>query len=225
MMPSGIFITGTDTNIGKTWVTVALMRRLQQMGLKVAGMKPVAAGCEWRDGQLINQDALLIQKHTVPEPAYQLVNPYAFEPAVSPHLACGETEVRMETILAAFDSLHAQAEIVVVEGAGGWLSPLSPNFDNAGLAQTMRLPVILVVGMRLGCINHASLTYQAICRSGVDCIGWVAVEITADMTGFQANLNFLKQKIEAPLLGVMPHLPTPDFDFLATRFKFGQNLI
>jgi dethiobiotin synthetase len=216
-MNTGFFITGTDTDVGKTWVTVALMRRFRRLGFSVVGMKPVAAGCEWYDGRLKNRDALSIQENAWPGLEYEQINPYAFELPVSPHLACGDVDVKLETILAAFAELKQQADIVLVEGAGGWLSPLSPRFDNAELAGAMQLPVILVVGIRLGCLNHARLTLQAIRHAGANCAGWVAVEIVPDLPGFEANLDFLKSRLEAPLLGVFPHLPEADFDFLASR--------
>lgn len=217
-MKTGFFITGTDTDVGKTWVTVALMRRFRRQGFAVAGMKPVAAGCERQDGRLKNQDALLIRENASMALEYEQVNPYAFELPVSPHLASGDIEVSLDTILAGFSRLRQQADVVLVEGAGGWLSPLSLAFDNADLAVAMNMPVILVVGMRLGCINHARLTFQAILQAGVSCAGWVAVEIIPARADFEANLNFLKSRIDAPLLGVLPHLPEADFDFLSMQF-------
>lgn len=217
-MKTGFFITGTDTDVGKTWVTVALMRRFRRQGFAVAGMKPVAAGCERQDGRLKNQDALLIRENASMALEYEQVNPYAFELPVSPHLACGDAEVSLETILAGFSRLRQQADVVIVEGAGGWLSPLSLAFDNADLAVAMKMPVILVVGMRLGCINHARLTFQAIRHAGAKCAGWVAVETVPGRADFQANLAFLKSRIDAPLLGVLPHLPEADFDFLGMQF-------
>ncbi len=161
-MRTGFFITGTDTDVGKTWVTVALMRRFRRQGFAVAGMKPVAAGCDWREGRLKNQDALLIQENSKPALAYEQVNPYAFERPVSPHLACGGVDVRLDLILDVFKGMQKNADRVLVEGAGGWLSPLGMAFDNADLAVALQIPVILVVGIRLGCINHARLTFQAI---------------------------------------------------------------
>ncbi len=214
-MKTGYFITGTDTDSGKTWVTVALMRKLRQQGFTVAGMKPVAAGCEWREGQFKNPDALLIQENATLTLAYEQINPYAFELPISPHIACGDADVNFQHILSVFATLKRNADAMLVEGAGGWLSPLSRAFDNANLAEAMGLPVILAVGMRLGCINHARLTFQAIKSAGVDCAGWVAVEVVPEMHGFQANLEYLKHCLDAPLLGVLPHKPGADFDFFA----------
>lgn len=216
---AGFFITGTDTDAGKTWASVALMRALQGRGKIVTGMKPVAAGCEWRQNGWKNQDALFLQQYASLVLDYQLINPYAFELPVSPHIACGEVDVEIEVILAAYQMLKDASDLVVVEGAGGWYSPVSRNLDNAGLAMALQLPVIMVVGMRLGCINHARLTYQAIRQTGLEMAGWLAVRIDPGMREFEANLAFLKDKIDAPLLGVLPHLEKPDFDGLATCIK------
>lgn len=215
-MNSGFFITGTDTNIGKTWSTVSLMRALQMRGAIVNGMKPVAAGCDWREGGWRNSDALLLQQYASRAWDYQEINPYAFPMPVSPHIACGDTDVRLEVILRACRNIGARSDYLLVEGAGGWFSPLCREWDNAHLAAALRLPVIFVVGMRLGCINHALLTYRAIQRSECELAGWLAVRIDKEMPEFQANLDFLQQVIGAPLLGVLPHLPRADFAYLAS---------
>jgi len=216
-MTVGFFVTGTDTDVGKTWATVSLIRWFQRHGLVVAGMKPVAAGCKWLDGGLKNADALLMQQHASLPTPYELINPYAFEAAVSPHLACGDVELSLEVILDAYAQLRAQADVLLVEGAGGWYSPLSASLDNAGLALAMGLPVILVVGVRLGCINHARLTVRAIQQAGLRCAGWVAVQIDKTMPGFDGNVAFLRETLDAPLLGVLPNLLVADFDFLAAK--------
>lgn len=215
-MSGGFFITGTDTSVGKTWSTVALMQALQARGLSVNGMKPVAAGCEWMQGGWRNSDAVLLQRYASSALDYEDVNPYAFQLPVSPHIACGDTDVKLAVILNAFRFLTTQGDCVLVEGAGGWFSPLCRVWDNAYLAVALQLPIILVVGMRLGCINHALLTYQAIQRSGCELAGWLAVRIDKDMPEFQANLDFLKQGIGSPLLGVLPHLSSPDYAYLAS---------
>lgn len=212
MSEQGYFITGTDTGIGKTWSTLAVMHVLQQRGLIVLGMKPIAAGCEWRDGYWRNEDALLIQQYASINLPYSEINPYAFEMPVSPHLACGETVVDLSRIHECLMSLQRQADLVLVEGAGGWLSPLSPDFDNAQLAAKLRLPVIMVVGVRLGCINHALLTQQAIVASGVDFAGWIAVKMDQSMSHQQENIDYLRQRIDSPLLGVLPYMEKPAFD-------------
>ncbi|QWF70419.1 dethiobiotin synthase [Methylomonas paludis] len=219
-MNSGFFITGTDTDVGKTWVSVALLRKFRRQGYTVAGMKPVAAGCEWRDDCLRNGDALLLQANSVPQLNYSQINPYAFAMPVSPHLACGEIQVNLAHILDQLQTIRQRADWVLVEGAGGWLSPLSSSLDNAGLAVALQLPVIMVVALRLGCLNHARLTYQAVCQQGLPCAGWVAVEIEAGRTDVHANLDYLRRHIAAPLLGVMPYQAIPDFDVLADNLSF-----
>lgn len=219
MMETGFFITGTDTNVGKTWTSVALLRALQLKGLQVNAMKPVATGCKWIQGGWKNQDALLFQQYASQALDYSRINPYAFQQPVSPHVACGQVDVDERVILEAFDYLKAQSDCVIVEGAGGWLSPLGRALDNAQLAKTLQLPVILVVGMRLGCINHARLTGQAIKQAGLNLAGWLAVQLEADMPEFQANLDFLVQNLSAPLLGVLPHMAVPDFDQMASAIN------
>ena len=219
-MSSGFFITGTDTDVGKTQVTIALMRKFRRQGKVVVGMKPVAAGCQWRDGRLKNADAELIQQNAGLELAYQQVNPYAFALPVSPHLACGDTCVNLTTILAASRQLQNQADILMVEGAGGWLSPLSRELDNADLARVLGLPVILVVAMRLGCINQARLSCQSIHLAGVVCAGWVAVEIESGRLDLQANLDYLQTRLDMPFLGLMPYQAVADYDALSSCFLF-----
>ena len=216
-MGQGFFITGTDTDVGKTWATIALMRSLQNQGLTVLGMKPVAAGCAWQDGVLKNQDALLMQSHASVRQDYALINPYAFEKAISPHLACAETTIQPDVIEHSFKRLQAEADCLLVEGAGGWCSPLSSDLTNAQLAQYLDLPVILVVGLRLGCLNHADLTMQAIKHSGRTCAGWIGMVIDPVMQSLQANIDYLQNKMESPLLGVLPSLSYQDFEVLSNQ--------
>lgn len=211
----GFFITGTDTNVGKTWTTVALMTALQRQACRVAGMKPVAAGCRWLDGAWRNADALLLQDHASLPVAYNCVNPYAFERAVSPHVACGEVDVEIAIILQRHAELKSRFDVVFVEGAGGWYSPLSDRFDNAHLAIALNLPVIIVVGMRLGCINQALLTWRAVLRTSLCCAGWIAVTLDAEIEAFGENLAWLQANIDAPLLGVLPYMASADFEHLA----------
>lgn len=214
-MKRGYFITGTDTNIGKTWSSIALMRAMQLQGNSVVGMKPVAAGCDWFQGGWKNQDALLFQRFASRALDYQYINPYAFKDPVSPHIACGDTAVDISEIISKFQYLQSCSEIVLVEGAGGWFSPLSKSWDNAFLARALQLPVILVIGLRLGCINHARLTYQAIQQSGLQMSGWLAVKIDENMQSCQANLDYLHDCIDAPCWGVLPSMPNADFTELA----------
>ncbi|HEY5141202.1 MAG TPA: dethiobiotin synthase, partial [Methylococcales bacterium] len=187
-MEKGYFITGTDTNAGKTWATIALMRYFKKQGKIVVGMKPVASGCslpctawERQDGRLKNEDALLIQENASIKIDYDLINPYAYELPVSPHIAGISNPVNLATIVERFNTLKELAEIVLVEGAGGWYVPLNDHEDISDLAKSLALPVILVVAIRLGCINHAKLTWQAIQHSGIPCAGWIAMCLDPEM--------------------------------------------
>lgn len=222
-MKAGFFITGTDTDVGKTWTTLALMRCLQRQALSVAGMKPVASGCVWQEGGLRNPDALLIQQLASCWLDYDRVNPYAFERMVSPHIACGDVDVELSVIQQTMAQVELQCDVLLVEGAGGWYSPLSRRLDNAGLAVAIGLPVILVVAIKLGCINHARLTVSAILQTGLPLAGWVAVQVDQGMLAFEENIAFLRQSIDAPLLAVLPHLLEADFEKLSMKFDL-QNL-
>jgi dethiobiotin synthetase len=203
----GYFITGTDTGAGKTWATVALMRHLQSKGKTVLAMKPVASGCTLRDGELKNDDALLLQRYASFVVPYSLVNPYALELPVAPHIAARRAGISIDfdAIGVAFRQLQAQAGITLVEGVGGWAVPLNAAQDVADLAKFLDLPVIMAVGMRLGCINHARLTYRAIVASGVECQGWLAVCLDPHMAAVEENIVALQELIAAPLLGVLPY--------------------
>ncbi len=222
-MRRGYFITGTDTGVGKTWVTLAVMRYFSLRGATVVGMKPVAAGCEAVDGLLKNSDALLLQQHSDLAVDYRQINPYAYAMPVSPHIAGVHDPVVLDVVLRDFQALQGLADMVMVEGAGGWLSPLSERLDNADLAKALGLPVILVVAIRLGCINQARLSLLAIKRSGVVCAGWVAVCNDPDMQAKQANMDYLQAALEAPLLSVMPYLAAIDADLLAANITIGDS--
>ena len=216
-MEKGYFITGTDTNAGKTWATIALMRYFKQQGKSVAGMKPVASGCFMQDGQLKNEDALLIQENASLKIDYDLINPYAYELPVSPHIAGINNPVKLANIVEKFNTLKELAEIVLVEGAGGWYAPLNDSEDISDLAKSLALPVIIVVAIRLGCINHAKLTWQAIQHSGIPCAGWIAVCVDPDMLKLDENICTIKTALNVPLLGVLPYLASADFDLLAGK--------
>ncbi|GAB6139877.1 dethiobiotin synthase [Methylosoma difficile] len=213
-MNQSYFITGTDTNVGKTWATIALMRAWQQQGRSVLGMKPVASGCTYADGELKNDDALLIQAHASLPLAYRQINPFAYVEAVSPHIAGTHNPADFAVIRRQFDELKAQADVLLVEGAGGWYSPMNAQQSNADLAVALALPVILVVAMRLGCINHALLSQQAIQQSGLPLVGWIAVCSQADMAYLDGNIATLKSGLATPLLGVLPYLENADFSHL-----------
>jgi dethiobiotin synthetase len=219
-MEQGYFITGTDTNVGKTWATVALMRYFKGKEKSVIGMKPVASGCTVNNGRLVNADALLLQGNSTVKLDYSLINPYAFALPVSPHIAGKDNPVDMDKIVAAFNSLKEETQIILVEGAGGWYSPLNENQDNSHLAIALELPVLMVVSIKLGCINHAKLTYQAIRASGASCIGWAAVFTDANAMYSNETVATIKKLLDVPLLGVLPYMNIPDFDALARNYSF-----
>lgn len=203
------FITGTDTGVGKTEIALALMAALQARGLRVAAMKPVASGCVASAQGLRNDDAVRLQQQASMYLPYALVNPYAFEAPIAPHLAAADARITIELaqIAGAYRELHAQADAVIVEGAGGWLVPLSDGHTMADLALTLNLPIILVVALRLGCLNHALLSAAAITQRGQQLAGWVANEITPSMDYLVENIATLQQRLAAPLLGHVPYQP------------------
>lgn len=203
------FITGTDTEVGKTFVTSALLLALRSRCVKAIGMKPVAAGTN-ENGRNDDVEAL-IAASGVPAPR-ELVNPYLFHPAIAPHIAASEEgrSIDIDRIIDSFDTLRGLADAVLVEGVGGFCVPLGPHSDSADLAEQLGLPVILVVGMRLGCINHALLTQQAIAARNLRLTGWIANRIDPAMSRFEENLAALKTRIDAPLLGIIPANSTPE---------------
>ena len=217
MMTQGYFITGTDTDAGKTYATLALMHYFKRQGKTVLGMKPVASGCRLHAGELKNADALLIQEHASIAVDYQLINPYAYELPVSPHIAGIHNPVKLSVIVERFNSLKALAEVVIVEGAGGWYTPLNAQDDISALANALALPVILVVGLRLGCINHAKLSYQAIQLSGIACAGWIAVCVDPDLLNRDENIQTITAALPVTLLGILPYQQTLDFELLADQ--------
>ena len=205
---TGYFITGTDTDCGKTVVTLGLMQRLQTEGLSVAGMKPVASGSEWTSTGLRNGDAMQLLSQSSIQPEYGWVNPYTFAPAIAPHLAAQKSgqEIDIRLIKESYIRLSQAVDMVLVEGVGGWHVPLSDNCLLADLAVALGLPVIMVVGMRLGCINHSLLTRDAIKASGCRLVGWVANSVDPKMQEIEGNLLTLQQRLKIPLLGVVPYL-------------------
>lgn len=203
---SGIFITGTDTDCGKTTISLGLMAALQQRGLRVNGMKPVASGCAMTPAGLRNADARQLLAQSSHRNAYALVNPYAFAPPIAPHLAAIQAGVTIDfaAIIKAYQTLAATAEVVIVEGVGGWRVPLTPKQLVSDLALALDLPVIMVIGLKLGCINHALLTAESIRASGAQCVGWVGNQIDPQMPELTANVATLTELIAAPCLGIVP---------------------
>lgn len=201
----GVFVTGTDTGVGKTVVAVALVRALARQGARVAGMKPVAAGIE--PGEACNADvAALAAADGLPLPLLDR-NPYGFLPAIAPHLAAHEAGVKIDigVIVAACARLREHADFIVVEGAGGTLVPLDADHDMLDLAAALELPVLLVVGLRLGCINHALLSAQAIAARGLPLAGWIANAMTASMPHGQANIDTIAARLGQRPLATLRH--------------------
>ncbi|NQY26788.1 MAG: dethiobiotin synthase [Piscirickettsiaceae bacterium] len=204
---SGLFVTGTDTDVGKTRISIALIELLQQQGQHVACMKPVASGCEQTAQGLRNDDALALMAQANVHIDYDTVNPYAFNPAIAPHIAAQQVGINIDLsrIKEAYQQIASQADAVIVEGAGGWLVPLNSQKTMADLALELGLPVILVVDIRLGCINHALLTVAAINQTGLSLIGWVANQ-RRDNEQAAEIIDTLQHAISAPCLGIVPQL-------------------
>lgn len=205
--PAGFFITGTDTSVGKTCVSAALMHILRKSGLRVAGIKPVASGCVATAAGLRNEDALALQRQSSIDLPYELINPYAFAPAIAPHLAAQDAGVAIsiQHLLDIYRIIVPQVDCAIVEGAGGWLVPLGPDSSLADLAVALQLPVIMVVDIRLGCINHALLTARAIAADGLLLAGWVANHARAGYERSTDNISSIAARLTCPLLGTIPH--------------------
>jgi dethiobiotin synthetase len=218
------FVTGTDTEIGKTLISSALLHGLVQEGMQAAGMKPVAAGAEMRDGVMHNDDVASLAAASNVKLPQELAVPYLLREAIAPHRAAALEGVRIDGvhILACHAKIVELAEAVVVEGVGGFRVPLSDNFDTADLAQKLDLPVVLVVGLRLGCINHALLTADAIAARGLTLAGWVANLVDPQMRQVEATLEALKMRLDAPLLGYVPRLPVASAAAAARYLDFSR---
>ena len=214
MTMRGLFVTGTDTGIGKTFTSCALLAALRARGLRAVGMKPVASGCHATTAGLRNVDAEALIAASDPAPVYADCNPFAFAEPIAPHIAAqlrGE-EITLDPLRSAYARLAGASDRVVVEGVGGWAVPLSDSLMLSDLVRALQLPVILVVGLRLGCLNHALLSTRAIVDDGCVLAGWIANRIDPLMEYTDANLATLRSRIDAPLLGVLEHAPgaTPE---------------
>jgi len=229
---SAYFITGTDTGVGKTRTSCALIHALRQAGhARVVGMKPVAAGCDWVEGQdghpgqWLNEDVAQLRAASSLRVPPVFDNPYALPDAVSPHIAAQRVDevIDLAHIEASFHALRQHADAVVVEGAGGFIVPLCETSGDwatsADLAQRLALPVIMVVGLRLGCLNHALLTQEAILSRGLTLAGWVANVVDPDMPAQEANLATLQARIQAPLLAHWGWAPEADVAELADAIR------
>lgn len=205
-MSHAYFLTGTDTEIGKTFVTCALLERARQDGLRAVGLKPVAAGT---DAAGVNDDVARIRAASTVVLPPEIINPYCFQSAIAPHLAAREERIDIDfgVIRTACNQARQQADLVIVEGVGGFCVPLGVDRNTADLAVDLNLPVILVVGMRLGCLNHTLLTVEAIAARGLLLAGWVANCIDPAMSHLDENLETLQTLLPEPLLGVVPHDP------------------
>ncbi len=203
------FVTGTDTGVGKTLISCALLHAYTLQGKRVVGMKPLAAGCD-EDG--VNADIKQLRAASNILATLGQINPYSFLQPIAPHIAARNAGVRIELarILNSYRELTSQAEVVIVEGAGGFCVPLNDQQTSADLVKELNVPVILVVGLRLGCLNHALLTVRAIADYQLECAGWVANVLDADMEALPENIEALRERIAAPLLGVVPYQATPD---------------
>ena len=207
------FITGTDTDVGKTYIASALIKYLCEQGLQAVGMKPVAAGAELVSGRLLNSDVIELIKAGNVDADLALINPYVFAPAIAPHIAAEKVgvTVSLDNIQQAFDVLQAKADVVVVEGAGGFRVPINHEQTMADLVVKLTLPVILVVGVRLGCINHALMTAGSIRAAGLNLVGWVANRIDPNMPAIEENIATLKAMLKAPCIADVAWGEEPQF--------------
>ncbi|MFV0888512.1 dethiobiotin synthase [Metapseudomonas otitidis] len=219
-MGAAFFVTGTDTEIGKTTIACGLLQAARNAGLSTAAAKPVASGCERTAEGLRNSDALgLLAGCSLPL-RYEEVNPFAFEPAIAPHLAAREAGVQLdvEALAGPVNAVLARnADFTLVEGAGGWRVPLAGGENLSDLAVRLGLPVILVVGVRLGCINHAVLSAEAIQRDGLVLAGWVANIVDPATSRLEENLATLAERLPAPCLGRVPRLEVPSAEAVAAH--------
>lgn len=204
----GLFVTGTDTEVGKTIVSVALLNMLKRQGVSTAAMKPVASGATKINDHFINDDALSLQQAASIDAPYAQVNPYVFSEAIAPHIAAAQAgvEIDFEMIKQSFQSLAGQSDFILVEGVGGWLAPLNRQQTVADLAIELELPVLLVVGLRLGCINHALLSVSAIEQSGAMLQGWIANKVQGNYPCVDENIDAIDQRLNAPLLATLDYL-------------------
>jgi dethiobiotin synthetase len=216
-----LFVTGTDTGVGKTRIAAALCAAYAARDKRVAGMKPVASGCRQTAAGLRNEDAEALLTAMTVRAAYGEVNPYAFEPAIAPHIAAMEAgcSIDFDLLDRCYERLCLHSDVIIVEGAGGWLAPLDATRTFADLAVRWQLDVILVVGLRLGCLNHALLTAEAIERRGLKLAGWVGNSVDPDFERREANTDTLRSRLAATCLGIFPYSPDSTALELANAFS------
>jgi dethiobiotin synthetase len=211
-LPRGIFVTGTDTAVGKTLVASGLVRLFASLGRRVVGLKPVASGSTRMHDGLRNDDALALAAESSVSLSYELTNPYCFEPAIAPHLAAAAVGVSLsiDEMAAWYQRATTGAEVAIVEGAGGWRVPLHPHGYLSDLPERLGLGVVMVVGLRLGCLNHARLTYETITGAGrCPLLGWVGSRVDDGFEPLDANLATLERLLGSPPLAVIPALDRP----------------
>lgn len=228
--PFSLFVTGTDTGVGKTLISAAVLHALAAHYPRVVGMKPVAAGGDWIEGTFSNEDVRALRSASTVQVDPALDNPVLLPDPVSPHIAAqraGQT-ITVAQLVQAYQALCQQADAVVVEGAGGFLVPLSASEDGADFARALNLPVVLVVGLRLGCLNHALLTAQAVCASGLTLAGWVANHVDPAMLAQAENIAYLQQQLQnryqAPLLATVPYQAVLDAKSIQIALQPSWNL-
>ena len=218
---TNFFITGTDTGVGKTWFTVALMAALKRRGLNVMGMKPIATGAEKIKDRLINEDAKLIMQNCSQKVSYNLINPFVFELPIAPYVAAKHKGVviDLDQIIKNYHLLRSMCDVLVVEGVGGWRVPVTNEHSLTDLVSKFDLSVILVVGMRLGCINHAILTAEAINADGLNLCGWVSNHLDRVYSKSEETIKTLKKRLNCPHIGNLLHNSDFDPDKLSTEIS------
>lgn len=212
------FITGTDTEVGKTYVTAQLLSAGGRLGKNTLGYKPVAAGCERVNDEWVNEDALALHAASSMDVSLDIINPIRLVPPIAPHIAAQEAGVVLDepSIVAGLNAQQAlRPDLLLMEGAGGWRLPLSNDLFMSDVVAHLDLPVILVVGMKLGCLNHALLTAESIVSGGLTLAGWIANDVSGCMSRYDENVNTLKREMPAPLLGEIPFEKAPDESMLA----------
>jgi dethiobiotin synthetase len=207
-MNNTYFITGTDTGIGKTFITCGLLSFLKSKNLKVVGLKPISAGVQFFDKQKLNEDVFLLKKYSNIKPDYKDINYYSFDKPVSPHIVTAQENcpINFDLIKDNIKKIQSKADVILIEGAGGYQVPIDVERRMSDLITYIDVPVILVVGVRLGCLNHTLLTYEAIKAKHNRIFGWIANIIQEDMLCVDENINYLKESISEPCLGVVPKI-------------------
>lgn len=222
-MNRSVYVTGTDTGVGKTLASCVLLHAIRTRGDTAVGMKPVASGCAWLEGAWCNEDATALLAASDPRPDPADLNPFALPAATAPQLAARDAgvTVSLAPVVHAYARLVQLSRTVVVEGVGGWAAPFGDGFEQADLVRVLELPVVLVVGLRLGCLSHARLTARAIQADGCHLAGWIGSAVDPDFDRCDDYLQLLRDALPAPCLGVLPHVPHADPHVLAARLDLG----